>query len=576
MKRHTAAFAFTLALAGAGPLPAAEAPRAEATVELPPMLIAETSGLPPWLYTRAGDSEYLARCSERITRDYAEMRAERLRWLHSLFPAEILAKSDLPIGTLLVSQRYKPTNNAEIVGEVLDTQRRRGGGYVRATTAPNMMLNDAEIVGVFAYIDENNFQRENFTISSDYLRFLLERRSPAVPGWLREGIVSLYTDVEFPARAVTLRPLAWPAVAESLANAGRPEMARADVPRPTSPAAVRASQALVRNPEAPRVLLSATELFGEAAWVTHAQLALAQANLFVRWGIDPRNGMRDKFWTFARRACAEPLSEALFEACFGFGFSDLRDRLSDYLPLAVKEPLWLPLAGESPAATVVRPATPAEVARLRGEWERLSVPLVQRRHAAEVERYRTQARRTLQRAYDEGERDAGLLASLGLLEVEAGNDLLGQGYLDEAVAKRVVRPRAYYEIARIRWTQVSRGAAPTRLYETEELEPIVLPLRAGLAQSPLLPGAAELFADIWLRGKTAPGEEDVALLRAAARTFVLDARIALRIARTLGRHGRLTDGAAVLEATFPHVRDEALRAQFAQLYGALTKKPAAK
>jgi hypothetical protein len=446
-----------------------------------------------------------------------------------------------------VSQKFRPSNNAEVIGEVLELRKREGAGsdYSRATTAPNMMLNDSDVIGIFAYVDELKFEREKLTISTDYVRFFLERRTPALPRWLQEGIISVYHDVLFTERPITLRPLFWRSRAET--------------------------QSLIKDPNAPRTLLAVGDLFSNHS-TAPTGLVLAQCGLLVRWALDPQNGVRDAFWKFAARASEEPLTEEMFQSCFGFGFADLRDRLSDYLPAAVKSPLQLPL-DKSPArpALEIRRATPAEVARLRGEWERLSVPLVRQRHPEHAGRYVEQARRTVQRAYEGGDRDPRLLATLGLGEIDAGNDAAAREFLEQAAVGRVVRPRAYLELARLRWSELTRGQPPSREFDADQLAPVLEPLRLGYAQNPPLAEAVGLWADVRLRASVAPPDEEVKALLRGARLFITDARLCFRVARALGRHGRSAEAVALLGEGFLHVRDDATRAQFAQMYAVLTK-----
>jgi hypothetical protein len=497
-------------------------------------------------------TEYLSRCSEATTRGYAEMRRTRMQWLHTLFPATFFTRSDVPAITLLVSQRLKSSNNAELIGEVLQAKQRDDGdgGYSRATMAPNMMLNDDDAVGVFAYIDEAHFNRHNLTLSTDYVRFLLERRTPALPRWLLEGMVAVYNDVEFAQAPITLRPLDWASTTETAA--------------------------LRKDENAPRVLLPAGEFFGDTSLLEGStprdRVARAQRALLVRWALDPSNGVREAFWRFAARASEEPVTEEMFAACFGFGFSDLRDRLSDYLPLAVKSSLQLSLALQPNLPAVkTRVATPSEIARLRGEWERLSVPLVRRRFPKHTARYLDQARRTLQRAYDAGDRDPRLVASLGLCELDAGNTAAAREYLADAVARGVVRPRASFELARLRWNDLTHGETPAPKLRAEEIAPIVAPLRRGLAQTPVLPESVLLFADAWLACDTAPPDEDVRLLEQTARVLITDSRVCIRVARMLGKHGQREAATALLSAAFLLVHDDVTRQQFAQEYSALTK-----
>ena len=537
----------TLALAW-GQLAFAAEPAPAAVVELPPMVIEEAASVIPWLYAHAGGEEYLSHCTERTTREYIAMRRSRFQWIDALFPAEFFLHSDVPVTTILTSQLQRSAGNSEVIGAVLDT--RKGGpgtGYTRTTTAPNMLLNDTDSVAVYAYIDEDKFDRTRLTISSDYVGFLLDRRTPALPLWLREGIIAAYNDVQFAEEPITLRPLVWLSTEEN--------------------------HALLRDPESPRALLAPGDLFADPNRLPpHVTLARAQCALLVRWALDPRHGARDAFWRFAARAAEGPVNEAVFESYLGFGFTDLRDRLSDYLPQAVKSPLVLPL-GKLPSAPrdEVRRATPGEIARLRGEWERLSVPLVRRRYPTAADRYLEQARRTLHRAYDAGDRDPRLLATLGLCEVDAGENAAALEFLEPAVNAQVVRPRAYFELTRLQWRELVRGQPPDREFTYPETKPLAELLLQSFGQTPALPESFGLLADIWLRAKTAPTDAQVQLVVSHTAQFAPVPRVCLRMVRALARHGKMPEALALLGEGFRHVSDDPTRQEFAALYQALGK-----
>jgi uncharacterized protein HemY len=55
--------------------------------------------------------------------------------------------------------------------------------------------------------------------------------------------------------------------------------------------------------------------------------------------------------------------------------------------------------------------------------------------------------------------------------------------------------------------------------------------------------------------------------------FQANPNLCLRIAAALGSCGRAEEATAVLGAAFPRVGDDALRAQFAQLFTALKTTP---
>jgi hypothetical protein len=533
---------------GTGFVHCAGQPAAEPVVELPPMVVEERSSV-PWLYVRADDAEYLSRCSAATTRAYSEMRRSRLQWLRALFPEALFLRMDVPVTTVLFSQTVKAGNSAEVLGEVINLNKQRGvtGGFVGSVTAPNMALNDLDAVAIFASINEATFDHRQLTISSDYVRFLLETRRPELPAWLREGMLNVYDDIEFTEKPITLRPLKWHSAIET--------------------------RALTRNTAAPRTLITMGEMFSDAPRFTLGRLGVSHAALLLRWALDPANGVREPFWRFALRACEEPVTESMFTSCFGFGFSDLRDRLSDYLAAAVKGPTQISLA-ELPKlpALEIRRASPAEIARLRGEWERLCVPMVRRLHPAHAGRYLDQARRTLQSAYDAGDRDPRMLAIRGLCELDAGEVNPGREFLELATTLRVVRPRAYYELARLRWAALV-DAEPTRELSASEVMPVLELLRTGLRQAPTLPNGVRLLAEVWLRCEHAPRDDEWQELARLGRLFAADSPVCLRVAQALARHGQAAEAVDVLGAGFLRVRDDTTRQQFAQAYSAIVKKP---
>lgn len=98
----------------------------------------------------------------------------------------------------------------------------------------------------------------------------------------------------------------------------------------------------------------------------------------------------------------------------------------------------------------LRLATDGEIARIKGDWERLEINYVRQRYPDLATKYIEQARRTLLRAYDRNDRDPRLLAVLGLCEVDAGNDAGARDYLETAARLEIVRPRVWLELARLR------------------------------------------------------------------------------------------------------------------------------
>ncbi len=179
----------------------------------------------------------------------------------------------------------------------------------------------------------------------------------------------------------------------------------------------------------------------------------------------------------------------------------------------------------------------------------------------------------LQRAYDAGERDLRLLASLGLCELDAGNAAVAREFLERSVAGGVVRPRAAYELARLRWGDLVRGQPATRQFTADEIAPVIEPLRVGFDQEPAIAELIELWADACARTSAPPKAEDVQRLVRGAQLFIAVPRVCLRVARALGRHGKTTEAIDVLGAGFLHVGDDTIRAQFTQMFAALKAAP---
>lgn len=527
----------------------------DALIELPPLMVEGQRNLPPWLYANYDGVEYLSRCSSATTRGYIERRAAQLRVLRWLIPPEFLPRMDVPSVTVLYSQRFKAGDQEHMVRELMELRRRRGGSLLRNSrvgSTPNLMLDDRDFFAVFAYIDEASFRPEGLSVATDFVDFLLERRVPALPEWLRVGIVGIYGEMKFD-RRVIIDPLTWLSSMES--------------------------RALGANPHWPRTLVFAHDFFSPEIWALEPEgsprgrTLRAQGKLFVRWALDPANGVRDAFWRFAAAAVERPVTDEMFEEYFGFGFSDWRDQLSDYLPKAVNESLVLtPPRLQAPSRLRLREATPAEVARLKGEWERLSIGFVRRRHPEFADRYIEQARGTLSKAVQSGDRLPELHATLGLCEIDAGNPGAARPHLEQAMAQKVIRPRVYLEVARLRSQEIeSRREGAEAPWSDAEVAAVVEPLRIALGQNPPMPDVYRLFAQTWTRGITVPDEAGWAQLEAGLKYFPDDLSFAYDVAEAFGRHGRTERAVAVLGGVFGRVRDRAMRQKYSELYERLTK-----
>jgi hypothetical protein len=523
-----------------------------APVELPPLLVTESADAPPWLYANVDGIEYLSRCSATMTRNYAEQWELALQRLSAFVPEWLTARRELGNIVILYSQKLAQVTSPELLQQLkqaapLGTRGAYGSDIVYRF-APNLRLDDRDMHATFAYVDEMHFEPTRMRVAPAYVRLLLERRTPALPAWFIEGVLEVYDKAGSEKDRFNLKEMFW---VDWLTTNG-----------------------LLRDPEHPRALLPAGELFAPDALrgklngnSRRVQTLWYQSTLFVRWALESGPATRDALWRFVGRVSEESPTEELFMACFGFGYSELRDRLSDYLPTTINnpgrfEPPKFPRVGR----VSTRLATPAEIARLRGEWERLAADHVLKNSPQLHARYIEQARRTLHRSFDTGDRDPRLLVSLGLCELAAGDALAARFFLEPALAKPVARPRAAYELARLRYANLAAvDPSGGKTYSAAELAPILDLLRPALQQLPPLPEAYALFADATARCATPPPAPDLALLENGARLFARRPEASLPLALVLARHGRKDLAQKLMTEGATYGRDEATRNRFTEL-----------
>jgi hypothetical protein len=541
-------------------------PSSEPVIELPPMIITESSKAPPWLYTVAGNTEYLSRCSAATTRAFIAAQLEIHQLLRVFVPPEFLASRVVPTVSILAPLDLKTASDDAVMREMMRIEeesvrsaaqkaRREGQlpGATRLEFLPNQRIDDRDMSAVFTYLDERTFDGERLIVADEFVLSLLVRRTPMLPQWFIEGVTTLYRQASFRRDPITLSRFTWISRDETIA--------------------------LQRDPEARRVLLPGNELFAPDAVLgpenRHAVRTAAwraQVTLFVRWAIDPANGsMREALWKLAERASREPMTETIFIECFGFGYSDLRDRLSDYLPIAVKDSVRI-LPGKLPPLPrfEIKQATANQIARLRGEWERLEIPFVRGKHPQFVSRYIEQAQSTLRRAVGRGDRDPQMLAALGLCELDAGDAVAARPWLEQAIATGLVRPRAYYEVARLRWEELTRDIPKTQGFTRTQLEPIMEPLRQAMAQAPGMPEALMLMLEVWLRGSERATSGELADLVDRARLFRRIPGIGFNLALLQFRYDRRAEAAALLVTGISFLGDPAARKGYEQLYAVVS------
>jgi hypothetical protein len=518
----------------------AQDPSSEPVLSLPPLTVSERGAPLKWRYLGTPGREILSVCDDAT----ALAVVQRLRRLDDMvrviLPPRFMTEMAAPELMILFDEKTGQARSREVIADLVQNR----GARIRFM--PNVRLSDLDSTGVFAVVTPASAAA--FTYSVDRLAFLLERRVPRLPDWFIAGMLGFYEQIEMTDR-IEIRPARWLSAEETLA--------------------------LVGDSERPRTLLPMEELFARHRGKSETPGDLdrewrAQCALFVRWAtVENQGAFKEALWKFVDRLQTERPSEALFREHFGFGYSDARDQLSDYLDTAVQEKAFLTVPPTPRQRLRFRTATDLEIARIRGDWERMEIAYVRARSPTYVDKYVEQARRTLNRVYTQGETDPRLLAALGLTEVDAGNPASARLFLEAATQGNVERPRAYYELAYLRFKAFTDGAPLEAKLPAWQTAEVMAPLLAARRQQPPLAQTYALITTVLARSEAPPTAEQLALLYEGARNFP---QISELVYRAIYFHLASDQPAAALslvELALPHVTEPEMRAKLEHLQASL-------
>ncbi len=542
-------------------------------VALPPFLVEEKASALPWRYAEVAGVEVLSSCSDRLTRELIANHHRLHVLLGELLPPALQLQMTEKQTLLFIDSAHQPATSPEVVAQLAltsaeqdrlvdpavpldDGRLRRRPPPPRYTFLPNLRLWDRDSGTLFAVVREKEFDAKRVALAPDHVAYLLRNRLPALPPWFISGVLTLQARAEFTADTLTLERLDWP-----LASG---------------------AAALKTGAEARRALLPLGEFFagdlssGDPAPGEALSLWQAQAALVVHWGLGGRGApRRAALWQFVARAATEPVTAALFQECFGFDFAPAQQQLTAYLPEAIGEKLVLrPSQRPRLPDYALRPASEGEIARLKGDWERVEIGYVKAHFPTLAPKYIEQARRTLMRAYDRGNREPRLLAVIGLCEVDAGNDSAAREFLEAAAAaSRSLRPRAWFELARLRFAALRAARAGVggdlRLTPAQGDE-VFAPLAAAREEEPPLPEVYELIAEVWVTCAQAPTRAQLAALEEGVRIFPRRTELVHRTAELNLRHGFTDTARWLITLGLTLAPDAASRTRFEALQARLS------
>ena len=549
---------------------AARGAAADDAVALPPFIVEEATKGPPWRYAETPGYEILARCNDAATRRIVATHQRLHHLLAEMLPPSLQLQCSLPRTLILYDEELQPAASREVIARMLRPNgiepvedfspapsfrgmRVAPSPARRLSFLPNLRLWDRDAMAVFMIVRRDDFDAERLALTPDYISFLVKGRVPALPTWFASGLLSLYAQTSFESDHLKLEPLSW--ISETHPDAVKKDPKAAPPVQPLE-------EFLANRFAAPT----------EPPTVDPLKAWQAQAALFVRWGLDADAGAhRAALWKFVERTAGLAATEAVFTECFGEDFAAVHARLTAYLPTAVRRTVnFRPAKLPKPAPLVLRNATDGEIARLKGDWERLEVPFVKNISPDLAPKYLAQARRTLRRAYDRDDRDPRLLAVMGLCEVDAGNPAAARELLEAAARLGPIRPRANYELARLRFAEFRAQPAggDDRLSVTQASD-VLAPLFAARAQQPPLPEVYTLIGEVWLHVAAKPTRGHLAVLDESVRLFPRRTDLALRTGELYLREGFRAEADNFLAIAAHTTSDDPTRERIARLQAQL-------
>ncbi len=216
---------------------------------------------------------------------------------------------------------------------------------------------------------------------------------------------------------------------------------------------------------------------------------------------------------------------------------------------------------EPPSKPVFRDATEAEVGRIKGEALRMAGN-------------KAAARDALIAPYIRGSRDPQLLGSLGMYEFSIGETARARKFLEAAAKAKVVRPRAYLQLAQLRFDEAVKSPQGTQgRLSSAQVTDILTPLFTARGQPPTLPEVYEMIATVWSRSETPPTAENLRVVDEGVQRFVKRADWIYQAALLKQQYGFLEDAALLAEHGLRITADLAKRQRFQALKASLPAPP---
>jgi hypothetical protein len=515
---------------------------------LPPFVV---QGGPPWRYTHPPGFEILSRWSDSKTESFASALVAAKQLFDAILPPEFQGQFSVPTANLLVPDVGTEALPAPLMAQVLAHRAPAGPRPTQVSFMTSLELQDRDSAVIFGVLPSGPIP-STVVYTNDLVRLVLERRVPALPSWFIVGFCDMYTGTAFVMGGANTGTAGW--------------MSR------------KQADALAEDPDSPRQLIPLAELFadppaGPPEPTARLMLRQAEASLFIRWALDGLGSPhRAALWQFVTEASTGPVTESRFKALFGEDYVSVLNDLSDYLPWALTHSLRL-TPRTPPAETEIRmrDATPAEVGRIKGDWERLEMDHVAVQFPELAPHYRARAEDTFKLAYQDARTDPDLLGVMGLFDLDCGKPAQAEPLLRAAAIAHVVRPRVYYELARMFFNELAKpqpGSTQARLTPGQAAALLGL-LDEARAQKPSLPEVYGLYSQIAIAADAQPGPALLKVVREGAQLFPRNPPLIYEAAVVLAASGDAAHANDILQNAIGEAAEPALRSQMASLQATL-------
>ncbi len=552
------------------PLPVAAQPAAaEPPVQLPEFVVESQRDLPPpesWRYAEIPGFEILANSPDGETRRLIRNFQIFQRALSIVWPGTE-QKTTVPVALVLCGAKdqfklFRPAGKAgearsDVALASLFFKDREHGAIVLDLQSSGAALVSHESLAMLADVElpddaptfansASDYRIEHAKqLYREYVRFLLSNDRQRAPAWFEEGLAQLFMGMRIGKKEIVIgqlsdEPYQTPLTASSMALAGLNPRGAALAPDQQMARDFRRTQQQLdgytekdfNHALAHRNLIPWQEFFtvehGSATALNPLGSRWAkQAQAFVHLCLYGRDKRYQKaFLTFLSRVHREPVTEALFQDGFKMSYAKMSDELHSYIRTTAHKYYTLKLVAgtlEDPRPVDLRDATETEVGRIKGT-------------ALGLADNKTAARLTLLAAYSRGARDPELLAALGLAELAADDQTRAEKFLEAATTAQTGSPRAYLELARLRFDRATKVTAGGK-FNASQVGGILQPLFVGREKSPLLPEIYRLIADTWSASQDAPRRENLGVLIEGVTRFPANTALIAKAAALYRQNG---------------------------------------